>query len=218
MMIKNAQNSTQEVGSETKKNRKESNGLSTFAPVRRPAKGPKVETGKVAARVVRSLPPIRSKKVLETKSEANEIGQKEQPTKLASVMIKKVGQLPMKWAPSSNQVGSPGGAKFTSGDSTGKPSPEQGRGTASKTGAPGPREAGGPKKGGRDLRSLLSVTNPERSLISAQNLPFLRRFVTEQGKILSRRLTRVTARQQREITKAIKQARILGYLQFVNTK
>jgi small subunit ribosomal protein S18 len=66
---------------------------------------------------------------------------------------------------------------------------------------------------------LLSAgTNPERSLISAQNLPFLRRFVTEQGKILSRRLTRVTARQQREITKAIKQARILGYLQFVNTK
>jgi small subunit ribosomal protein S18 len=62
------------------------------------------------------------------------------------------------------------------------------------------------------------VNNSQRGLISAQNLPFLRRFVTEQGKILSRRLTRVTARQQREITKAIKQARILGYLQFVNTK
>ena len=97
---------------------------------------------------------------------------------------------------------SPVGGKFSSLDSTGKP------------GAAG----GVPKKGSRDLRSLIAVTNPERSLISAQNLPFLRRFVTEQGKILSRRLTRVTARQQREITKAIKQARILGYLQFVNTK
>lgn len=66
--------------------------------------------------------------------------------------------------------------------------------------------------------SLNLSQSSTRGLISAQNLPFLRRFITEQGKILSRRLTRVTARQQREITKAIKQARILGYLQFVNTK
>jgi small subunit ribosomal protein S18 len=75
-----------------------------------------------------------------------------------------------------------------------------------------------PNAAAGDLRSVIAVNNPQRGLISAQNLSFLRRFVTEQGKILSRRLTRVTARQQREITKAIKQARILGYLQFVNTK
>jgi small subunit ribosomal protein S18 len=67
------------------------------------------------------------------------------------------------------------------------------------------------------LRAL-ALKNPQRGLISAQNISFLRRFVTEQGKILSRRFTRVTARQQRELTKAIKQARILGYLKFVNTK
>jgi small subunit ribosomal protein S18 len=56
------------------------------------------------------------------------------------------------------------------------------------------------------------------SLIDYKNVPFLRRFITEQGKILSRRFTGITAKQQREITKAIKQARILGLLQFVNNK
>jgi small subunit ribosomal protein S18 len=56
------------------------------------------------------------------------------------------------------------------------------------------------------------------SLIDYKNIAFLRRFITEQGKILSRRFTGVTAKQQREITKAIKQARILGLLQFVNNK
>ena len=212
-MIKNAQNSTQtkhEVGSEVKKSRKTSSGLSTLASVVRSPKGQTVETAKTAPRVVRSLGPLQSTKVLEAKSGKIE--------KKSPVIVKKAGP------------NSLGGAKFNSGDSPLR-SPganfsgsEQGRGTASKTGSPQPtkvatpREGGAAKKSGRDLRSLISVTNPERSLISAQNLPFLRRFVTEQGKILSRRLTRVTARQQREITKAIKQARILGYLQFVNTK
>jgi len=56
------------------------------------------------------------------------------------------------------------------------------------------------------------------SVIDYKNVVFLRRFLTEQGKILSRRFTGVTAKQQREITKAIKQARILGLLQFVNNR
>ncbi len=43
----------------------------------------------------------------------------------------------------------------------------------------------------------------------------LRRFITEQGKILPRRLTGVTAKEQRQLAKAIKQARILGFLQFL---
>ena len=40
-------------------------------------------------------------------------------------------------------------------------------------------------------------------------------FITEQGKILPRRLTGVTAKEQRQLAKAIKQARILGFLQFL---
>ena len=199
-MIKNAQNSPQ------KSTRSE---LSSLAPVlRQQPQGETGETVKMEPRRVRSLGPIRSTKALQVKSGKTE--------KKPHVIIKKGTREAGLLLPSGGP--SPAGVKFNSVESTGRAASEQGRATTPKTGAPAPREAGLSKKGGRDLRSLLSVTNPERSFISAQNLPFLRRFVTEQGKILSRRLTRVTARQQREITKAIKQARILGYLQFVNTK
>ena len=217
-MIKNAAVPASRVSSETKKIRKASNSLSTLAPVIRPPQGETIKTAEIAPRMVRSLGSVQSMKVLEKKSTKTE--------KNSPVIIKKAapgtrtgpsvtsgsgpeleqnpkGVTSLRGPSSGN---SPVGGKLSSLDSTGKP------------GAAGAREGGVPKKGSRDLRSFIAVTNPERSLISAQNLPFLRRFVTEQGKILSRRLTRVTARQQREITKAIKQARILGYLQFVNTK
>ena len=40
----------------------------------------------------------------------------------------------------------------------------------------------------------------------------LRRFVTERGKILPSRITGISARQQRAITRAIKRARTMGLL------
>ena len=51
--------------------------------------------------------------------------------------------------------------------------------------------------------------------IDYKNVDLLRRFITEQGKILPRRLTGVTAKQQRQLARAIKQARILGFLHFL---
>ena len=209
-MIKNAAVPASQVSSETKKIRKASNSLSTLAPVIRPPQGETIKTAEIAPRMVRSLGSVQSMKVLEKKSTKT--------GKNSSVIIKKAGpgtRTPSGSGPELDQ--NPKGVTSLRGPSSGN-SPVGGKlSSLDSTGKPG--AAGGvPKKGSRDLRSLIAVTNPERSLISAQNLPFLRRFVTEQGKILSRRLTRVTARQQREITKAIKQARILGYLQFVNTK
>jgi len=44
------------------------------------------------------------------------------------------------------------------------------------------------------------------------------RFISEQGKILSRRVNRLTLKQQRLITIAIKQARILSLLPFLNNE
>ena len=41
-------------------------------------------------------------------------------------------------------------------------------------------------------------------------------FPTEQGKILPRRSTGLTSKQQKKLTKAIKQARILALLPFLN--
>jgi small subunit ribosomal protein S18 len=44
----------------------------------------------------------------------------------------------------------------------------------------------------------------------------LLRSISDQGKILSTRLTRADVKQQREITKSVKQARVLGLLPFVH--
>jgi small subunit ribosomal protein S18 len=52
-------------------------------------------------------------------------------------------------------------------------------------------------------------------IIDYKNVDLLRKFITEQGKILPRRITRLNAKQQRSITRAIKQARVLGSLPFV---
>ena len=44
----------------------------------------------------------------------------------------------------------------------------------------------------------------------------LKKFITERGKILPRRLTGLTAKQQRDLTNAVKRARIVALLPFVN--
>ena len=51
--------------------------------------------------------------------------------------------------------------------------------------------------------------------IDYKDIDLLKLFVTEQGKILPRRVTGVTAQQQRQLAKAIKRARILSLFPFV---
>jgi small subunit ribosomal protein S18 len=47
-----------------------------------------------------------------------------------------------------------------------------------------------------------------------QNVASLQQFISEQGKILPRRMTRLSAKEQRAMTKAIKKARVMGLLYF----
>ena len=47
-----------------------------------------------------------------------------------------------------------------------------------------------------------------------KDVSLLRQFVTERGKIIGRSRTGLTAKQQRQLTKAIKRARILALLPF----
>ena len=54
--------------------------------------------------------------------------------------------------------------------------------------------------------------------IDYKNISLLRRFISEQGKILSRRANRLTSKQQRFLTSAIKRARILALLPFLNNE
>lgn len=52
--------------------------------------------------------------------------------------------------------------------------------------------------------------------IDYKDVDLLRRFITERGKILPRRITGLTARQQRDLTRAVKQARVVALLPFIN--
>nr|BDB16039.1 ribosomal protein S18 [Onobrychis gaubae] len=63
-------------------------------------------------------------------------------------------------------------------------------------------------------RSLSPIQSGDR--IDYKNMSLLSRLISHQGKILSRRVNRLTLKQQRLITIAIKQARILSLLPFVN--
>jgi small subunit ribosomal protein S18 len=52
-------------------------------------------------------------------------------------------------------------------------------------------------------------------VIDYKDVELLSKFLTEQGKILPRRVTGLTTKQQSRITKAVKRARILSLLPFV---
>lgn len=50
----------------------------------------------------------------------------------------------------------------------------------------------------------------EGTKIEYKNFPFLQKFLTDRGKIISRRITGISARQQRELAQSIKRARYLA--------
>lgn len=64
-------------------------------------------------------------------------------------------------------------------------------------------------------RRRVSPIKPDEP-IDYKNVELLQKFITERGKILPRRITGLTAKQQRDLTTAIKRARILALLPFVN--
>ncbi|NEO30760.1 MAG: 30S ribosomal protein S18 [Symploca sp. SIO3C6] len=65
------------------------------------------------------------------------------------------------------------------------------------------------------FRKRLSPIKPGEP-IDYKDVELLRKFITERGKILPRRITGLTAKQQRDLTTAIKRARFLALLPFVN--
>ena len=54
--------------------------------------------------------------------------------------------------------------------------------------------------------------------IDYKDVDLLRKFITERGKILPRRITGLTSKQQRDLTSAIKRARVLALLPFINAE
>jgi small subunit ribosomal protein S18 len=69
----------------------------------------------------------------------------------------------------------------------------------------------------RKLKSKLSPLGLNRE-IDYKDLLLLRSFTTSYGKILGRRVSRLTKIQQNRLKKAIKHARLLGLFPFVPHK
>ena len=57
---------------------------------------------------------------------------------------------------------------------------------------------------------------PTNEVIDYKDVELLSKFLTEQGKILPRRMTGLTTKQQTRLTTAVKRARMLSLLPFIN--
>ena len=90
---------------------------------------------------------------------------------------------------------------------------------------------GGANEGGRKFEPLPSIqrmqlfkrrrkldpfTEDPRRSIDYKDVAMLSKFVSERGRILSRRLTGLTAYNQRKVSKAIKRAQSLGLMAFTS--
>ncbi len=80
----------------------------------------------------------------------------------------------------------------------------------------GEGQKGGKAKKGRRRRRKICVFCADRvGYIDFKDVARLRKFVSERGKIVPRRATGNCARHQRQVTAAIKRARIVALLPFV---
>ena len=61
-------------------------------------------------------------------------------------------------------------------------------------------------------RSFVKFQLPKDAVIDYKNISLLQKYLTDRGKIFSRRVSEVTAREQRQLVSAIKRARFLALL------
>nr|YP_009243856.1 ribosomal protein S18 [Sporolithon durum]AMK96098.1 ribosomal protein S18 [Sporolithon durum] len=63
-----------------------------------------------------------------------------------------------------------------------------------------------------EIKQLKNIRNNE--ILNHKEIDLLRKLITEQGKILPKRVTCLKSKQQKKLTKVIKRARILSLLPF----
>ena len=71
------------------------------------------------------------------------------------------------------------------------------------------------RRGGRRRRKVDFIAANHIDYIDYKDVDLLKRFISERGKILQRRVTGTSAKNQRKLTVAIKRARVMGLLPFV---
>jgi small subunit ribosomal protein S18 len=72
------------------------------------------------------------------------------------------------------------------------------------------------KPGQREVRRYSKLPREELDKIDYKNVALLQRFITERGKIRSRRVTGLSRRDQSKVARAVKRARELGLLPYVD--
>ena len=72
-----------------------------------------------------------------------------------------------------------------------------------------------PRRGGRKRRKVCYFTSNNITHIDYKDVDLLKKFISERGKILPRRVTGTSAKYQRKLTNAIKVSRIMALLPFV---
>ncbi|WP_156823570.1 30S ribosomal protein S18 [Salinicoccus albus] len=73
----------------------------------------------------------------------------------------------------------------------------------------------GPRRGGRRRKKVCYFTANNITHIDYKDVDLLKKFVSERGKILPRRVTGTSAKYQRPLTVAIKRARHMALLPYV---
>ena len=65
-------------------------------------------------------------------------------------------------------------------------------------------------------RKSCPLSGKDAPKVDYKNVKLLKRFISEKGKILPSRITSVSTKKQRELSKAIKRARFLALISYVN--
>lgn len=73
-----------------------------------------------------------------------------------------------------------------------------------------------PNRDRRPRRKVCAFCADKIEMIDYKDVPRLRRYLSERGKIVPRRVTGTCARHQRQLTTAIKRARHLALLPYVS--
>lgn len=71
------------------------------------------------------------------------------------------------------------------------------------------------RRGGRRRRKVDYIAANHIDYVDYKDVDLLKSFISERGKILPRRVTGTSAKNQRKVANAIKRARIMGLLPFV---
>ena len=71
------------------------------------------------------------------------------------------------------------------------------------------------RRGGMRRKKVCQFCADKSEAIDYKDVEKLKKYVTERGKILTRRITGTCAKHQRELTTAVKRARIVALLPYV---